>query len=50
MKIACKTNSINTLTKDKIYDVIKGSWMMAVSSLKMILKMSSGIFMSIFTP
>lgn len=26
MKIACKTNSINTLTKDKIYDVIKGSW------------------------
>ena len=26
MKIACKTNDINTLTKDKIYDVIKGSW------------------------
>jgi hypothetical protein len=26
MKIACKTNGINTLTKDKIYDVIKGSW------------------------
>ena len=26
MKIACKTNSINTLTKDKVYDVIKGSW------------------------
>lgn len=26
MKIACKTNLINTLTKDKIYDVVKGSW------------------------
>jgi hypothetical protein len=26
MKIACKTSSINTLTKCKIYDVIIGSW------------------------
>jgi hypothetical protein len=26
MKIVCKTNNLNTLTKDKIYDVIKGSW------------------------
>jgi hypothetical protein len=26
MKIACKTNNVNTLTQDKIYDVIKGSW------------------------
>jgi len=26
MKIACKTNMVNTLTQDKIYDVIKGSW------------------------
>jgi len=25
-KIACKTNQLSTLTKDKIYDVIKGSW------------------------
>jgi hypothetical protein len=26
MKIACKTNNVNTLTHHKIYDVIKGSW------------------------
>jgi hypothetical protein len=25
-KIVCKTNILSTLTKDKIYDVIKGSW------------------------
>jgi hypothetical protein len=25
MKIACKTNNVNTLTQEKIYEVIKGS-------------------------
>ena len=25
-KIACKTNSINTLTKYHVYDIINGSW------------------------
>jgi hypothetical protein len=25
-KIVCKTNSINTLTKGYVYDIISGSW------------------------